>query len=369
MSKIYYFSSTRSEPLVSPRELKQQLPATIAQTHFIEQTRQQIIQILNGTDPRLLLIMGPCSIHDLKSAEQYAIKVKELATEVSDTFLVVMRVYFEKPRTSFGWKGMMYDPHLNGSHDMNTGLRWMRELLLTLSDLQVPAAAEILDPVSAHYFGDLLSWGCIGARTSSSQIHRQTASGLPMPVAFKNTTEGNVETAINGVLTAAKPHSYIGINEVGCAALIHTEGNPNCHIVLRGGEKAPNYDVSSIRQALNLLRKAQLPLQLIVDCSHDNSRGVYNHQPVVLRSVIDQIVDHNKSIRGVILESHLHAGNQPLSPNPKELEYAVSLTDSCMDWNTTEEAVLEAALQLKKKRKNNTKDSLQDDGAKETALV
>ncbi|MFQ5730190.1 MAG: 3-deoxy-7-phosphoheptulonate synthase, partial [Waddliaceae bacterium] len=188
MSKIYPFSSTRSEPLVSPRELKKQFPATIPQIHFIDQARQQVNQILDGKDPRFLLIMGPCSIHDLEAAKQYASEIQKLSDEVSDVFLVIMRAYFEKSRTGNGWKGMLYDPHLNGSHDMNTGLRWTRGLFLTLADYQIPAAAEILDPISAHYFGDLLCWSCIGARTSSSQIHRQAASGLPMPVAFKNNT-------------------------------------------------------------------------------------------------------------------------------------------------------------------------------------
>ena len=342
MPNIYPFSSTHSEPLISPRELKQRLPATIAQTHFIEQSRQQIVRILEGSDPRYLLIMGPCSIHDPHAAREYAAKIQELQKDVADVFLIVMRTYFEKPRTSTGWKGMLYDPHLNGSHDMDTGLQWTRELLISLAERKIPAAAEILDPISAHYFGDLLSWGCIGARTASSQLHRQAASGLPMPVAFKNNTDGNVEVAIRGVLTAQNPHAYIGINEVGCASLIHTRGNPHGHIVLRGGEQGSNYDPDSIAEALGLLQAAKLPLRLIVDCSHDNSRSNHLHQPAVFHAVIDQILARNRHLRGFILESNLEAGNQPMDLNPSTLKFALSITDPCLGWDATAALITEA---------------------------
>lgn len=342
MSKILPFSTTRSEPLVSPLELCKELPATIAQTQFVEQCRQQIIHILDGTDNRLLLIMGPCSIHDLKAAEHYAKKIKELSAEISDVFFPVMRFYFEKPRTALGWKGIMHDPHLDGSFDLNTGLRLTRRLLLKLASLQVPAAAEILDPISGQYFGELLSWGCIGARTCSSQLHRQVASGLAMPVAFKNNTDGNVDIAIHGIQTASEPHAYIGINEEGLASIMHTEGNPHCHLVLRGSERAPNYDPKSVLQALKHLKNAKLSSKLLIDCSHDNSRRDHTKQPEVFECVIEQVLEGNCSIRGVILESHLRAGNQEITTNPSMLKYAISLTDSCMDWETTEGIIVAA---------------------------
>lgn len=350
MSKILPFSATRSEPLVSPVELCKEYPANITQIDFIEQSRQQITQILDGTDNRLLLIMGPCSIHDIKACEHYAKKIKELSHVISDVFFPIMRFYFEKPRTALGWKGIMHDPHLDGSFDLNTGLRLTRKLLLKLADLKVPAASEILDPISGQFFGDLLSWGCIGARTSSSQLHRQVASGLPMPVAFKNNTDGNVDVAIHGILTASNPHAFIGINEKGLASIIHTDGNPNCHLVLRGSEKSPNYDSESVKHALESLQRAKLSSKLIIDCSHDNSRRDHTKQPEVFENGIDQILSGNSSIIGFILESHLHAGNQQITSNPEMLKYAISLTDSCMDWEATEGIILSARKSILSKR-------------------
>lgn len=332
---------TTIQPLPSPKNLKKELPITIAQRDFIEQSRQQIRSILNKNDPRLLLIVGPCSIHDIKAAKEYAAKLRSLSDETADTFFIAMRVYFEKPRTALGWKGIMYDPYLDDSHDMNTGLRWTRQLLLDLADLCIPAAAEILDPISAHYFGDLLSWSCIGARTSSSQIHRQAASGLPLPVGFKNHTDGNIAIAVNGVVTAAHPHIFLGINESGCTCRIQTKGNKDSHIVLRGGEKAPNYDAASISQALSLLKEAKLPLRLVIDCSHDNSGRQDHQQPTVFHSVIEQIIAGNRHITGLIVESNLHAGQQPLLSDPSRLKYGISLTDPCIGWETTEQLVKE----------------------------
>lgn len=320
-------------PLISPRKLKQELPATITQKQFIEQSRKQVRQILNGFDPRLLLILGPCSIHDIEAAKHYATLLRGLIEEVQDEFFIVMRTYFEKPRTSLGWKGLIYDPLLDGSNDIHTGLRWSRKLLLDLAQSNIPTATEILDPATSCYFNDLISWGCIGARTTSSQIHRQMASGLNLPVAFKNNTDGNIELAVNGTLSASKPHSYIGMNEEGSISSFRSQGNPDCHIVLRGGEYKTNYDPDSINLAVSMLGKAKLPLRLLVDCSHDNSKRDYGKQAEVFENVVSQIVAGNQYIRGMILESNLEAGNQILGASP--LRYGVSITDPCLDWTST----------------------------------
>ena len=338
-------------PLITPRKLKQELPATIPQKQFIEQTRNQIRQILNGTDSRQLLILGPCSIHDVAAAKHYATLLKELIGEIESEFFVIMRAYFEKPRTSLGWKGLVYDPHLDGSNDINTGLRWTRKLLLELAQLHIPAATEILDPLVYGYFGDLVSWGCIGARTASSQIHRQIASGLNLPVAFKNNTDGNIEVAINGALTASEPHAYIGINEEGLVSSFSTEGNPDCHIVLRGGEYKTNYDADSVSRAIAMLEKAHLPLRLIIDCSHDNSKRNHGKQVEVFEDVISQVVSGNQCIRGTILESNLDAGHQIFEANHAPLRYGVSITDPCLDWPSTA-AMVRKAYQILKDTKN-----------------
>lgn len=339
MSESYTVKSTRTAPLPAPAELIKNLPIQLAQEHFISQARQEIKKILLGENPRLLLIVGPCSIHDLKAAKEFAQRLKELSEQISDIFYVVMRVYFEKPRTALGWKGLLYDPHLDGSNNITAGLKLTRQLLLDLACMEVPAAAEFLDPLSSCYFGDLISWGCIGARTASSQTHRQMASGLPMPVAFKNSTDGNLDIAINGIIAASEPHTFIGINELGCVSAIHTHGNPDTHIVLRGGESSANYDPQSLSLVADRLKKANLPLRLLIDCSHDNSRRKHEQQCVVFQSCIHQFLDGNKNIRGVILESHLFGGNQQLTANLADLRYAVSLTDPCLDWETTKELI------------------------------
>lgn len=331
---------TCAEQLPSPYELKIEQPITLQQRTFVEKSRMQITKVLDKADPRILMIVGPCSIHDIQAAKEYASKLKILANMVSDTFFVVMRVYFEKPRTTFGWKGLLYDPHLDGTQSIHEGLKLTRQLLLDLADLEIPTAAEFLDPASIYYFGDLISWGCIGARTSESQTHRQMASGLPMPVAFKNSTAGNIDVAVNGVISASMPHTFIGMNEMGKISMVHTLGNPHCHIALRGGENKPNYDSASIKQVLKILQQARLPLQIIVDCSHDNSNRKHEQQSVVFRSIVHQIMEGEKNIRGIILESNLFAGNQPMSKEPSKLRYAVSLTDPCMDWAATEHLVL-----------------------------
>lgn len=347
---MYHNSMTEAfntETLPSPEAIKQALPATPEQLAFIRNSRQQIAHILNGQDPRLLLIVGPCSIHDLQAAKEYAHKLQELHQRFADTFLIVMRTYFEKPRTILGWKGLVYDPHLNGSNDLASGLQHARELLLHLADIQLAAATEFLDPVTPHYFGDLISWACIGARTVESQVHRQLASGLPMPVAFKNSTSGNVEVAINGILSAKNPHATFGIDPTGRVSILRTKGNPHAHIALRGGESKPNYDPKSIGHTLDLLAKAGLPPRILIDCSHDNSCRKYEEQNTVFQSVLHQYLEGNHAIRGVVLESNLFAGNQQLHSDHSNLKYAVSLTDACLDWPATEELIQWAAKKIK----------------------
>lgn len=339
MEKIYPLEFNRIDILPSPNELKEEYPSSFLQMDFVKQKRKEIQDILDGKDSRILLIVGPCSIHDMQAAEEFALKLKQLSKEVAEVFLVVMRVHFEKPRTSLGWKGLLYDPFLNGSHDIKTGLQWIRKLLLDLINIEVPAATEFLDPLSHHFYGDLISWGCIGARTVSSQIHRQIASYLEMPICFKNSLDGNIETAINGIITASIPHSFIGLSPTGSAAIIHSQGNPYGHITLRGSRSGSNYDPHSIASTLNLLEKAGLPQRLLIDCSHDNSQRQHLQQCIVFESIINQIVHGNKNIRGAILESHLFAGNQELQTTPQKLKYAISLTDPCLDWNSTEELI------------------------------
>ncbi len=339
MPHFDHLNVSRTDLLPSPHELLQELPASIAQKQRIQAKRQEVCRILDGADPRLLLIVGPCSIHDITAAKEYATKLHQLAQSLNNVFCILMRVYFEKPRTALGWKGFLYDPWLNGSHDVATGLRWTRRLLLDLTDIGVAAAAEFLDPASAYYFGDLITWGCIGARTAASQTHRQMASGLSMPIAFKNSTDGNVDVAINGILNAAAEHSFIGVNAMGCLSTVHTRGNAYGHVVLRGGENKPNYDPQSISRTLKRLHKANLPQRLLIDCSHDNSLRQHQRQTVVFQSVINQIVEGNRNIRGALIESHLEAGNQPFTASPSELKYAVSLTDACLDWATTERLI------------------------------
>lgn len=335
-SNAFLLNSTHTETIPSPEELLEEFPLLEEEAQYIQSSRQEIRDILHKRDSRHLMIVGPCSIHDVTSATLFAKKLKALAQSLSDTFLLVMRVYFEKPRTLLGWKGILRDPDLDNSYDTNKGLRLTRQLLLELAELQVPVATEFLDPASAFYFSDLISWGCIGARTAASQTHRQLASGLPLPVAFKNSTDGNIDIAINGVVSASIPHSFIGMNEKGKAQLIHTQGNPDGHIVLRGSDTATNYDPESITYATEQLQQRSLTPRLLIDCSHGNSRRTYQWQTQVFESAIQQIQQDNRNIAGMLLESHLEAGNQILSENPTQLNPSVSITDSCLDWFSTE---------------------------------
>lgn len=326
----------QSRSFLFPNELWELLPLQPNQQCFVAESRQTIKDILTGVDPRLMLLVGPCSIHDIESTLEYAEKLKQLSKSISNAFFVVMRAYVEKPRTATGWKGLAFDPYLDGSNDISTGLHVSRQLLLSLAEMEVPAATEFLEPYSCLYFGDLISWGCVGARTTESQIHRQMASGLPMPVAFKNNTSGNVEAAVNGIVAASHPHKFMAINKEGILSIVNTEGNPWGHLVLRGGTDRPNYDAASIAQAIASLRQSELSPTLFVDCSHDNSCKMHEKQPAVFQSVIHQISEGNRHIRGLCLESHLNAGNQLLTYGCADLKYGTSITDSCMDWETTQ---------------------------------
>lgn len=349
MSKHHLFCEQDTEELISPKDLKLQLPASQQQLDFIYKSRQTIVDILKGRDPRLLLVVGPCSIHDIISAKEYAERLTGLIESIGDVFFVVMRTYFEKPRTVFGWKGLLYDPHLNGSHDIETGLQIARELLLWLAEMNIPAGTEFLDPLTPRYFGDLISWACIGARTTESQTHRQCASGLPMPVAFKNSTSGNIDPAINAMLSAANPHTFFGMNDTGKASIVRTKGNPYAHLVLRGGEARPNYDSLSINRAIQHMQSVNLIPRIMIDCSHDNVNSHYEEQTGVFRSVIQQYIEGIKEICGLSLESHLFGGNQSMPRHGDKLHYAVSLTDPCLDWEATEELVRWGGRLLKEK--------------------
>jgi len=322
--------------LIAPRELKNALPMTEASNRTVVAGRNAISAILKQTDPRLLVVLGPCSIHDPKGALEYAGKLNALRQKLEDQFCLVMRVYFEKPRTTVGWKGMIYDPHLDGSDDIQTGMRKARELLLQITGMGLPAATEFLDPVVPQYIADLVSWAAIGARTTESQTHRQMASGLSMPVGFKNGTDGSLQIAIDAMQSAMRAHSFLGIDQDGYTSIVRTTGNPDGHVVLRGGRLRTNYDAESIREAGESLQKSGLAPVLMVDCSHANSLKQHAKQEEVWRSLIDQRLAGSKTITGVMIESNLSEGSQAIPRNLAELRYGVSVTDACLGWDVTE---------------------------------
>ena len=327
--------------LPTPKELLRALPKTATQAGFITRARRDIHNLIFGGDRRLLLIVGPCSIHDLEAGREYGRRLSALASKVADRILIAMRVYFEKPRTTVGWKGLIMDPRLDGSHDIAEGLRLARIFLRDVLDLGLPTATEMLDPITPQYIADLVCWCAIGARTTESQTHRQMASGLSMPLGFKNRTDGNLQAAIDAIRAAAQPQTFLGISMDGTASAIVTRGNANCHIVLRGGLTGPNYDPRHIAETERLLEKVGLPKAILVDCSHGNSAKQPERQPEVLRAILQQIADGNSSIMGAMLESNLFAGSQPF-PQPREqLRYGVSITDPCIDWPATEAVVRE----------------------------
>ncbi len=332
---------TRS--LLSPSTIKSDYPITQSVSDLVAETRDRVRAILTGEDPRLLVVVGPCSIHDVKAALEYGEKLRELRTELADRLEIVMRVYFEKPRTNVGWKGLINDPNLNESFDINLGLQVARKLLLDLADLGLPAATELLDPIIPQYLADLIAWTAIGARTTESQTHREMASGLSMPVGFKNGTDGHCDSAINAMLAARQQHRFLGINQDGLASIVTTTGNPDTHLVLRGGKHGPNYDSTHVEKVALELKRNHCNARVMVDCSHGNTQKDYTRQAVVSHDIAKQIRAHSTHIMGVMIESHLVAGNQPLKGDLSQLTYGQSITDPCVDLDTTAAMLRELA--------------------------
>jgi 3-deoxy-7-phosphoheptulonate synthase len=335
--------------LISPAEILEDLPLTEERQDAVLGHRDEVKGILDREDDRLLVVVGPCSVHDVDAGLEYAERLSARAKELSEDLCVAMRVYFEKPRTTTGWKGLINDPHLDGSRDVNRGLHMARSLLLEVLDLGLPIGCEFLDPITPQYISDVVAWGAIGARTTESQTHRQLASGLSMPVGFKNGTSGSIKLAVDAVRAAAAPHAFAGVDFSGTPAILYTEGNPDCHIILRGGRGAPNYDPETIGKALGLLRDAGLAERLVIDASHDNSGKDHERQPQVASEIADQIAAGNGAIVGVMMESFLVAGRQDLESG-KPLVYGQSITDACMDWETTVLALDRLAAAVRKRR-------------------
>jgi 3-deoxy-7-phosphoheptulonate synthase len=327
------------EILITPEQLKTDLPMSEAAASSIAQSREVIRNILDGKDHRLFVVVGPCSIHDVDAALDYAVRLKELAAAVKDTLYIVMRVYFEKPRTTVGWKGLINDPHLNDTFKIQEGLHIGRKLLLDIAEMGLPTSTEALDPISPQYMQDCIAWSAIGARTTESQTHREMASGLSSAVGFKNGTDGGLSVAMNAIQSASKPHRFLGINGQGQVAVIHTKGNPYAHVVLRGGSKGTNYDSANIKLTEQALEKANVPKNIMVDCSHANSSKKPELQPTVMDDVSEQILGGNQSIVGLMIESNIYAGNQSIPNDLSELKYGVSVTDGCINWETTANAL------------------------------
>ena len=335
------------DPMPSPGEIQARVPVSAAASDTVAAGRQALRDILDRRDHRLFVVVGPCSIHDPVAGLDYARRLKALADDVSDTLCIVMRVYFEKPRTTVGWKGYINDPFMDDSFQVDVGMEKARAFLLAVNELGLPAGTEALDPYGPQYYGDLISWAAIGARTTESQTHREMSSGLSTPVGFKNATSGDLTVATNAILSASRPHSFLGLNSNGQVSIVRTRGNPHGHVVLRGGENGPNYDTVSIALAEAALAKAKLPANLVVDCSHANSAKKPEMQPLVMADIVSQIRAGNNSILGVMIESNLEAGNQPIPADLSQLKYGCSVTDGCIDWNTTEKTLREAATLLR----------------------
>ncbi|MGO2507848.1 MAG: 3-deoxy-7-phosphoheptulonate synthase [Vibrio hibernica] len=331
--------------IITPNELKQKIPLSDNARQFIQESRQTISNIIHKKDHRLLIVCGPCSIHDIDAAKEYAKRLKALSAQLDDQIYLVMRVYFEKPRTTVGWKGLINDPHLDNSFDIERGLHIARQLLVDLAEMEIPLATEALDPISPQYIGDTFSWAAIGARTTESQTHREMASGLSVPVGFKNGTDGSLGTAINAMQAASSSHRFMGIDSDGQVALLTTQGNTNGHVILRGGVQT-NYDSVSVNECEQELAKYNLEAALMVDCSHANSRKDYRRQPLVAEDVIHQIREGNQSIIGLMIESHLNEGNQGSDIPLSEMQYGVSITDACINWDSTETLLRHAHQEL-----------------------
>ena len=336
----------------TPEQIKSKLPLNDRAAQTVLAGRETVRNILDKKDPRLFTVVGPCSIHDISAAHEYAEKLRSLADQVKETMVLIMRVYFEKPRTTVGWKGLINDPHMDDSCEVETGLNMARELLLHIAEMELPAGTEALDPIMPQYLSDLVTWFAIGARTVESQTHRELASGLSAPVGFKNGTDGSLDVAINALKSASQPHHFLGINQQAQSTVVHTRGNRYGHMVLRGGGGQHNYDSVSIALSEQQLTEAGLPTNLVIDCSHGNSNKDPALQKLVFADCINQIMEGNKSIIGLMLESNLNWGNQAIPENLSTLEYGVSITDACIDWSTTEETILSAHENLQQVRIN-----------------
>ncbi len=326
--------------LITPEQLKQEIPLTETASNTVSYGRQVVRDILDRKDHRLFIVVGPCSIHDLKAAKEYATRLKALADQVKDTLFLIMRVYFEKPRTTVGWKGLINDPYLDDSFKIEDGLKIGRQLLLDLAELELPTATEALDPITPQYLQDLISWSAIGARTTESQTHREMASGLSSAVGFKNGTDGGLTVAINALQSVSNQHRFLGIDQKGGVSIVTTRGNPYGHVVLRGGNGRPNYDSVSVSVCEQELAKAKIIPNIMIDCSHANSNKDPALQPLVMENITNQIVEGNKSIVGLMVESNLGWGSQPIAKDLSQLKYGVSVTDACIDWETTEKTIL-----------------------------
>ena len=348
--KVTNLRITSSDPLPAPLELCEEIPRSPEQKGFVADSREKLHGIIQGDDKRLLCVVGPCSIHDLDACREYADRFGRLALELDERLLLAMRVYFEKPRTTVGWKGLIMDPRLNGTCDIPEGLRIARHFLGEVIDLGIPTATELLDPITPQYLADSLSWAAIGARTSESQTHRQMASGLSMPVGFKNSTSGDVKAAVNGIIAATKSQTFLGITEDGRASAVTTGGNPDCQLILRGGSEGPNFSAEHVAVAQAALTTAKAPASIMIDCSHANSGKDPSRQPEVMQDVLDQVVDGSESIHAVMIESHLNAGKQSFPHPLDQLEYGVSVTDGCIDWSSTEALLRKAAEDIDKAR-------------------
>ncbi|GGY42355.1 phospho-2-dehydro-3-deoxyheptonate aldolase [Bacterioplanes sanyensis] len=334
-------------PLITPDQLKAELPISDAAVASVQKGRQVIRDIIDRKDKRIFLVIGPCSVHDIEAAHDYAARLRDLAEEVSDTLYLVMRVYFEKPRTTVGWKGMINDPYMNDTFKIQDGLHRARKLLLDLAEMGLPLSTEALDPISPQYLQDFIAWSAIGARTTESQTHREMASGLSSAVGFKNGTDGSLTTAVNALKSVANPHRFLGIDQSGSVSVVSTRGNPYGHVVLRGGGGKPNYDSVNVSLAEQALAKADLPANIMIDCSHENSSKDPAIQPLVMDNVSNQILDGNQSIIGLMVESHLKHGRQNIPANLDDLEYGLSVTDGCISWEETEAAVRKMRDKLK----------------------
>jgi len=345
--KINDVNVASQEILITPEALKNALPLTGDLRDFISRSRRTVQDILDKKDHRLFVVIGPCSIHDTEAALDYARRLKVLSDQVKDTIYIIMRVYFEKPRTTIGWKGLINDPNLNNTFEIEKGLNIGRKLLLDITKIGLPAATEALDPISPQYLQDLISWSAIGARTTESQTHREMASGLSSPVGFKNGTDGNLTVAVNALESVANSHSFLGINKQGQVAIIRTKGNKYGHVVLRGGSNGPNFNAEHVKACEEDLSKAGLSNNIMIDCSHANSEKDPGKQPAVVESVIEQIKAGNQSIVGLMIESNIGWGNQKISDDKSKLQYGVSITDPCIDWETTEKCMLNLADQLR----------------------